>query len=335
MTHVLAVRLDNDGDVLLAGPAIRAVAARRRPGHAAVRPARAARPRSCCPASTRCSSGGRRGSIPSRHPVDRDDVAALVARIAALGVDRAVIFGSFHQSPLPMALVLRLAGVPWIGATSVDYPRLAARRAPPDRRRRARGRALPRPRPRRRASPPPGDDGRLNIRGTVASSALPDGVRGRPPGRVGAGAGLVARAQPASSSRALDRPGGGDRRAGRARAHRVRRRRARAPTSAAGPASPSWRACSPAPTRSSSATPARRTSPRRSDAGRLAVRADRPGGPLAAVAGPARAAVHRRPLRRLPRARVPGARPPVPGGRRRPRRSSAPSTDSHPRRSPA
>ena len=27
MTHVLAVRLDNDGDVLLAGPAIRALAA--------------------------------------------------------------------------------------------------------------------------------------------------------------------------------------------------------------------------------------------------------------------------------------------------------------------
>jgi ADP-heptose:LPS heptosyltransferase len=42
--------------------------------------------------------------------------------IAARGPDRALVLGSFHQSPLPTALVLRLAHVPWIGATSVDYP---------------------------------------------------------------------------------------------------------------------------------------------------------------------------------------------------------------------
>jgi ADP-heptose:LPS heptosyltransferase len=45
-----------------------------------------------------------------------------VQRIAALRADRAIVFGSFHQSPLPPALLLRLAGVPWIAATSVDYP---------------------------------------------------------------------------------------------------------------------------------------------------------------------------------------------------------------------
>ena len=33
-----------------------------------------------------------------------------------------MIFGSFHQSPLPTALLLRLAGVPFVAATSVDYP---------------------------------------------------------------------------------------------------------------------------------------------------------------------------------------------------------------------
>jgi ADP-heptose:LPS heptosyltransferase len=33
-----------------------------------------------------------------------------------------VILGSFHQSPLPTALVLRLAGVGHVAATSVDYP---------------------------------------------------------------------------------------------------------------------------------------------------------------------------------------------------------------------
>ena len=121
MTHVLAVRLDNDGDVLLAGPAIRALAA----GADRV--------------TLLCGPRGRQAAQllpgvddvlvwrapwidPDGHPVDRDDIDALAARIAALRIDRALIFGSFHQSPLPTALVLRLAGVPWIGATSVDFP---------------------------------------------------------------------------------------------------------------------------------------------------------------------------------------------------------------------
>nr|WP_246211312.1 glycosyltransferase family 9 protein [Phytoactinopolyspora alkaliphila] len=34
----------------------------------------------------------------------------------------ALVFTSFHQSPLPTALVLRLAGIDWIGALSDDYP---------------------------------------------------------------------------------------------------------------------------------------------------------------------------------------------------------------------
>jgi ADP-heptose:LPS heptosyltransferase len=121
VTHVLAVRLDNDGDVLLAGPAIRALAA----GADRV--------------TLLCGPRGRQAAAllpgvdevvcwrapwidPEPAPVSRDDVAALIDRIAGLRVDRALIFGSFHQSPLPTALVLRLAGVPWIGATSVDYP---------------------------------------------------------------------------------------------------------------------------------------------------------------------------------------------------------------------
>jgi ADP-heptose:LPS heptosyltransferase len=54
--------------------------------------------------------------------VSRAEVDALVAEVAALAPDVAVIFGSFHQSPLPTALLLRLAGVPRIAATSVDYP---------------------------------------------------------------------------------------------------------------------------------------------------------------------------------------------------------------------
>jgi ADP-heptose:LPS heptosyltransferase len=121
MTHVLAVRLDNDGDVLLAGPAIRALAA----GADRV--------------TLLCGPRGRQAAEllpgvdqvlcwrapwidPEPAPVDSGDALGLVAQLAAMDIDRAVIFGSFHQSPLPTALLLRLAHVPWIGATSVDYP---------------------------------------------------------------------------------------------------------------------------------------------------------------------------------------------------------------------
>ena len=121
MSHVLAVRLDNDGDVLLAGPAIRALAA----AHDRV--------------TLLCGPRGRNAAAllpgvdavvvwrapwidPEPEPVDRAATLALADDLASRGIDRAVIFGSFHQSPLPTALLLRLAGVPFVAATSVDYP---------------------------------------------------------------------------------------------------------------------------------------------------------------------------------------------------------------------
>jgi ADP-heptose:LPS heptosyltransferase len=121
VTHVLAVRLDNEGDVLLAGPALRTLAAG------------VDRLTLLCGPRGRHAAGLLPGVDallvweapwidPEPGPVARADVEDLVARVAALGADRALIFGSFHQSPLPTALVLRLAGVPWIGATSIDYP---------------------------------------------------------------------------------------------------------------------------------------------------------------------------------------------------------------------
>jgi ADP-heptose:LPS heptosyltransferase len=59
---------------------------------------------------------------PEPEPVSRADTLALVERLAALGIDQAVILTSFHQSPLPLALLLRLAQVPVVAATSEDYP---------------------------------------------------------------------------------------------------------------------------------------------------------------------------------------------------------------------
>ncbi|MCW2862296.1 MAG: ADP-heptose:LPS heptosyltransferase [Actinoallomurus sp.] len=117
--RTLVVRLDNAGDVLLCGPAVRAVAA----GSAHV--TLLAGPEGA--AAARLLPGVDdvlvwRAPWAGFEPpaVDRDDVSDLVARLT--GFDRAVILTSFHQSPLPAALLLRLAGVGHIAAICEDYP---------------------------------------------------------------------------------------------------------------------------------------------------------------------------------------------------------------------
>jgi ADP-heptose:LPS heptosyltransferase len=83
----------------------------------------------------------------------------------------ALLLTSFHQCPLPLALLLRLAGVGWIGAISEDYPgslldlRHRVEGDPPEVQRalslaRAAGFALP-----------PGDDGRLAVSRPLPSVA--------------------------------------------------------------------------------------------------------------------------------------------------------------------
>ena len=118
--RILAARLDNDGDVLLTGPAVRALAASGAVDVLAS-PAGAA--------AARLLPGVRdvlvfdppwSGFAPA--PVDPAAVHRLVEAVREGGYDEAVVFTSFHQSPLPLALLLRLAGVPWIAAASEDYP---------------------------------------------------------------------------------------------------------------------------------------------------------------------------------------------------------------------
>jgi ADP-heptose:LPS heptosyltransferase len=121
MTRVLAVRLDNEGDVLLAGPAIRALAAGARHVTLLCGP-RGRQAAELLPCVDEVLVWRAPWIDPEPEPVDPDAVSALVACVAQRRFDRAIVFGSFHQSPLPTALALRLAGVPWIGATSVDYP---------------------------------------------------------------------------------------------------------------------------------------------------------------------------------------------------------------------
>lgn len=118
--RALLCRLDNLGDVLLTGPAVRAVAER---AHVAF----------LCGASGRAAAEllpgvdrvftfdapwvGYDPPVVEQHAVDD-----LAATVRAWSPDLAFIFTSSHQSALPLALLLRLAGVPWIGATSTDYP---------------------------------------------------------------------------------------------------------------------------------------------------------------------------------------------------------------------
>jgi HAD superfamily hydrolase (TIGR01662 family) len=119
--HVLVVRADSAGDVLLTGPAIRAAAA----GAERV--------------TLLCGPRGRTAAEllpgvdaivehplpwidPLPTPLQRSEVDDLVARLAAVGAGEALVFTSFHQSALPLALVLRMAGVRRISAISDDYP---------------------------------------------------------------------------------------------------------------------------------------------------------------------------------------------------------------------
>ncbi|WP_448316281.1 glycosyltransferase family 9 protein [Streptomyces sp. CO7] len=119
--RVLVVRLDSFGDVLLAGPAVRAVA--RRADEVALlcgpRGESAAR---LLPGVDRVIVWDAPWVGLEPPPVDRADIARTVDRIAAFGADSALVLTSFHQSPLPTALLLRLAGVGRIAADSEDYP---------------------------------------------------------------------------------------------------------------------------------------------------------------------------------------------------------------------
>ena len=121
MTTTLVVRLDSDGDVLLAGPAVRAVAAHGDRVVLLVGPQGAAAAR-LLPGVDEVLVWACPWIVADPAPVDGDDVADVAGRVRAAGVDRALVLTSYHQSPLPTALVLRLAGVGWVGAASEDYP---------------------------------------------------------------------------------------------------------------------------------------------------------------------------------------------------------------------
>ena len=118
---VLVVRLDNAGDVLLQGPLVRAVAASAERVVFLAGPA-GAEAAALLPGVDEVWTWRCPWIDATPSPVDAADIAALTDRMRALAPDEALISTSFHQSSLPLALVLRTAGVPRISAISVDYP---------------------------------------------------------------------------------------------------------------------------------------------------------------------------------------------------------------------
>jgi heptosyltransferase III len=121
VTRTLAVRLDSDGDVLLTGPALRALAAGGTRLDLLVSPA-GEQAAHLLPGPHEVIVFDAPWSGYRPPPLDPAAVADLVERLRRNGYDRAVVFTSFHQSPLPMALLARLAGIPYIAAMSEDYP---------------------------------------------------------------------------------------------------------------------------------------------------------------------------------------------------------------------
>jgi len=122
--RVLAVRLDNLGDVLVTTPAIHAI-------------------RQSLPAASITLLASTVGAQIGRLNPDIDDVivysapwmdpwgdlpldpareSQTIAEVRAGGFDAAVIFSSFRQSPLPAAYLCYLAGIPLRLAASIDGP---------------------------------------------------------------------------------------------------------------------------------------------------------------------------------------------------------------------
>lgn len=116
MTRVLVVRMDGMGDVLLTGPAVRAIGARAsRVGYLAST-AGAAAAELLPEVSDVVVYDAPWTGAPCRSSFAGE--LLVLARQLRGRYDEAIIFTSFHQSPLPAAMVCRLAGIPRIAGTS-------------------------------------------------------------------------------------------------------------------------------------------------------------------------------------------------------------------------
>ncbi|ROP66131.1 glycosyltransferase family 9 protein [Curtobacterium sp. ZW137] len=202
--RVLVARLDSFGDVLVTGPAVRAVAAGA--SHVTMLCGPQGAPAAALlPGIDRVRVWAAPWVTETARPLDDAVLAEFRAVVAEERIDEAVVLTSFHQSPLPLAMLLRLAGVPRVSGASVDHPGslLDVRLRP--------GEDLPEdiPEPERALRIaeaagfrlPPDDDGRLGVR---HDAVAPDEVVAL--GRyvvVHPGASVPARSWPPEHHRAL------------------------------------------------------------------------------------------------------------------------------------
>lgn len=118
--RVLIARLDGTGDVLLAGGAVRAVAAAAASVTMLVRPdeVETAGMLPGVDEVIEFDAGEQRLDAP---PLRRSAVRTLLRRVRRGRFDLALVLTSVSQSPMPLAHLLRRARVGWLGGISDDY----------------------------------------------------------------------------------------------------------------------------------------------------------------------------------------------------------------------
>ena len=119
--RVLVARLDSAGDVLVSGPAVRAVAAAIDTEVTLLCGPQGTAAGRLLPGVDRVLTWAAPWIVDPAPAATPDHVAALAELLAEARPDEAVLLTSFHQSPLPLALLLRLAGVERISGASTDY----------------------------------------------------------------------------------------------------------------------------------------------------------------------------------------------------------------------
>lgn len=121
--HVLAVRLDSMGDLLVTSPALRAIAASEEVAKLTLLCSPATAPTArLLPGVDEVETWTCPWIVSPAPAVDHADIRRIIDILTVADIDEAVIFTSFHQSSLPTAMILRAAGIARITGVSVDYP---------------------------------------------------------------------------------------------------------------------------------------------------------------------------------------------------------------------
>lgn len=117
--RVLTARLDSLGDMLVTGPAIRAVAARA--AHVTMLCGPIGRPAAeLLPGIDEIIEWRAEWIIANPAPVDAQSAFDLVHSLRQGRFDRAILFTAEHHTPLPLALLCKLAGIGSVAGISAD-----------------------------------------------------------------------------------------------------------------------------------------------------------------------------------------------------------------------